>query len=239
MVKVRENLVGKIFGKLTVLEQAEDYINPKGKHIARWLCLCECGNQTIVLGSDLNRKDNRRIVSCGHCYSNYDLSGDYGVCNMKDGYICIFDIEDYDKIKEYHWHKNSGGYAVSNIKKDGKWITVQMHRLIMNVSDDIEVDHIHGNKLDNRKSELRVITQANNKKNKSKYKNNTSGYKGVSWKKDNQKWVANIQCNGQFLYLGSFDTAYEAHICYEEMAKKLFKEYKREENYDNITIQNE
>ena len=96
MVKVREDLTGRVFGRLTVLEQAEDYINKKGIHHSMWLCQCICGNKTTVLGTDLTRKDKKHIVSCGHCYSNYRLFKDYGECHMKNGFVCLFDIEDYD-----------------------------------------------------------------------------------------------------------------------------------------------
>lgn len=48
MVKVKKDLTGQKFGRLTVIEQAEDYIDSKGKHYAKWLCKCECGNIKIV-----------------------------------------------------------------------------------------------------------------------------------------------------------------------------------------------
>lgn len=239
MVKVKNDLTGKVFGKLTVLKQAEDYVNNKGIHHAMWLCQCVCGNKTIVLGTDLTRKDKKHIVSCGHCYSDYHLFTDHGECHMKNGHICLFDLEDYDKIKEYHWHKNSNGYAVCNIQRNNEWITISIHRLVMDAPDGVEIDHIHGNKLDNRKSELRIVAQSDNKKNRSINTNNTSGYKGVSWNKNKQKWVANIQCNGQQFYLGAFESVYDAYICYENAAKTLFGEYKRESNYDKLTQQND
>jgi RecJ-like exonuclease len=239
MVRVRKDLTGKVFGKLTVLQQTDDYINKKGIHHAMWLCQCACGNTTTVLGTDLTRKDKKHIVSCGHCYSNYRLFRDYGECYMKNGIVCLFDIEDYDKIKEYHWHQNSDGYVVCNIQRDKKLVTILMHRLVMDAPDDAEVDHIHGNKLDNRKSELRIVAQSDNKKNRSMNINNTSGYKGVSWDKHKQKWVANIQCDGKPFYLGAFTSAYDAHIRYEKAAKALFGEYKRKEDYNTLTQQND
>lgn len=239
MVKVRKDLTGMGFGKLTVLEQAEDYVNTKGTHHSMWLCQCTCGNKTTVLGTDLTRKDKKHIVSCGHCYSNYCFFEDYGECHMKNGSVCLFDIEDYDKIKEYHWHQNSDGYAVCNIQRDNQWFTILMHRLVMDAPDGVEIDHIHGNTLDNRKAELRIVTQSDNKKNRAMYTNNKSGYKGVSWNAPKQKWVANIQCDGQQFYLGAFSSSYDAHVCYEKAAKELFGAYKREERYYKLTRQND
>ena len=64
MVKVKDDLTGKVFGRLTVLEQVEDYVSPKGIHIARWLCECLCQehNKTIVSGHSLR---NGATQSCG------------------------------------------------------------------------------------------------------------------------------------------------------------------------------
>ena len=64
MVNVKDDLTGRQFGRLTVLSQAEDYIDSKGKHYARWLCECSCENKTklIVMGNQLKRK---RTKSCG------------------------------------------------------------------------------------------------------------------------------------------------------------------------------
>lgn len=112
MVKVREDLTGKRFGRLTVLEQAEDYIKPNGEHEAMWLCQCDCGNQKIILGTSLR---HGRTKSCG-CfdketsaiqgklnkkYNTYDLSGEYGIGYTSKGEEFYFDLEDYDKIKDY------------------------------------------------------------------------------------------------------------------------------------------
>ena len=66
MVKVKNNLIGMVFGMLTVKEQAEDYVKPKsGKHEAQWLCECSCEehNTVIVLDSNLKKKNGTR--SCG------------------------------------------------------------------------------------------------------------------------------------------------------------------------------
>ena len=60
------NLIGQRFGKLIVVEKAEDYISPKGKHESKWLCKCDCGNEKVIRQSDLR---SNRTKSCGHCKS--------------------------------------------------------------------------------------------------------------------------------------------------------------------------
>ena len=62
MVNVKKDLTKQKFGRLTVIEQTDDYINPKGRHCAKWLCQCECGNVIEVVGTHLK---NGNTKSCG------------------------------------------------------------------------------------------------------------------------------------------------------------------------------
>lgn len=64
MVKVKKDLVGYVFGNLTVVEQTEDKIEPSGKHRPQWLCQCSCGNKTVVVQSSLKSGNTK---TCGHC----------------------------------------------------------------------------------------------------------------------------------------------------------------------------
>lgn len=71
MVKVKKDLTGQKFGRLTVIRQAEDYVNPNtNEKSSRWLCQCECGNQKIVRRGDLQ---SGKTLSCG-CYNKEILS---------------------------------------------------------------------------------------------------------------------------------------------------------------------
>lgn len=88
----------------------------------------------------------------------------------------------------------------------------------------LEVDHINGKADDNRISNLRECTHAQNGKNRRKYKNNTSGRKGVTLL-PNGKWRAVICCDGKFVHLGCFLTLEDAHSAYVDAAKRLHGEY--------------
>ena len=93
------------------------------------------------------------------------------------------------------------------------------------------IDHINGNPSDNRISNLRLVNQSQNMQNTNKWKTNTSGYKGVTWAKDKNKWVAQIWKNHKRHYLGSFDESEIAYKAYCEAATQMHTHNKATEEY--------
>ncbi len=148
------------------------------------------------------------------------------VIPLTKGMETIVSDEDYEKLSKHNWYCNSHGYAVRQIKeKPGKQTTISMHREILNVPKGIQVDHINRNPLDNQRCNLRLATRNQNMHNRVKQVNNTSGYKGVSWKKANQKWQSLIRFNHKNVYLGLFDTAEKAFEVYCKAAIDLHKDF--------------
>jgi hypothetical protein len=92
---------------------------------------------------------------------------------------------------------------------------VYMHREILNLPDGFHGDHINGNTLDNQEKNLRPATSAQNAWNRDKYKNNTTGYKGVTFDKGRGKFRAQIRANGRHIHLGWFDDPREAALTYD------------------------
>ena len=243
MVKVKKDMTGWIMSehgvpdsRLTVIRQVSDYINPKGEHKARWLCVCSCGNKVIVEQSSLK---NGRTKSCG-CYAlelrkalytkrnKYEEYDEYIVGTTNDGKSKFkFDKEDFDKVKKFTWYINDQGYVIST-KSNVHHKRIRLSRLVMNAPDGFEVDHINHDLLDNRKSNLRIVTHQQNLFNQQKSKNNTSGFVGVV-KREN-KWIAQIMYNGKNKYLGIFDTVEEAVNVYNTAAQELFGEYMYKNN---------
>ncbi|MCE7699722.1 MAG: HNH endonuclease [Methanobacterium paludis] len=100
--------------------------------------------------------------------------------------------------------------------------TIIMHRLIMGAPKGMVVDHINHNGLDNRKSNLRVVTHRQNMQNRKN--KGTSNYPGVHFKKENHKWVARIRIGKEMKYLGIFDNERTAAKKYEEAVREMVGE---------------
>lgn len=139
------------------------------------------------------------------------------------------DPEDKPLLDRYRWYvrkthgSNNLQYAYGLV--DGKFMP--MHRLIMNPSPSQDVDHINGNGLDNRKSNLRCCSRSQNMANSGIRSHNTSGYKGVSWDKFRNKWKASMTYNGKTLFLARTDDPIEAAKIYDRKALELHGEFAR------------
>lgn len=96
-----------------------------------------------------------------------------------------------------------------------------------------QIDHKNGNGLDNRFINLRLAIHAENSKNYKKPINNTSGFKGVSWHKQNKKWQSNIKVNNKKIYLGTFNSKLYAAVVYARAEKHYFGEWRRDRKYIN------
>lgn len=221
------NLLGQKFGRLTVIERLE---NNKYNN-ARWLCECECGTLTSAITSELK---NGKVKSCG-CLkidklkigkkNEYNLSGDYGIGYTSKGEEFYFDLEDYNKIKNYCWYISKQGYLVSNCR-DGKINSVIMHRIIMNVENYNDVvDHINHNKVDNRKENLRIVSRRENNWNKNIDGKTLSGRVGVHWDKSRSKWIATLKKDGENHTIGRFDNLDDAIKARENAEKEYYGEY--------------
>ena len=132
--------------------------------------------------------------------------------------IIFIDLEDYELIKNYSWYVSSKGYAYS--KKDKKHIS--MHRLIMNPGK-FQIDHINHNKLDNRKSNLRISTNQENQFNRLISKNNKSGYNGVYFNSQCGKWCAQLKINGECVLNKLFLKIEDAVTARKKAENKYFK----------------
>lgn len=134
---------------------------------------------------------------------------------LTQGKYALVDDEDYPILNQFKWHLSGGGYAVrsQHIKlgvNQYKNKHVRMHRLINKTPKDLQTDHINGNKLDNRRCNLRSVNASINGMNRGKTKKNTSGYKGVYWDTWSSKWKAEIKVNYKKISLGRYSNIKQA-----------------------------
>jgi AP2 domain len=143
---------------------------------------------------------------------------------LTQGKFAIVDDDDFVWLNKWKWHYDNG-YAARR-STTGKLL--YMHREILEkhgYTNFQHTDHINHNGLDNRFSNLRPATVSQNQGNKKKQKNNTSGYKGVSWDKRRNKWQVYIKINGKQKHLGYYDDIEDAKAAYDKSAKELFGEF--------------
>lgn len=137
----------------------------------------------------------------------------------------FIDLDNVDVVKNYKWSfDESNGYVV-NVKNN-----VLLHRLIINPPCEMMVDHINGNRLDNRKINLRIVTPQQNAINISRRCDNTSGHKGISWDKKSKKWHTYINIKTKRIHLGYFDSLEEAIEVRKQAEIEYFGEYRRDED---------
>ena len=144
--------------------------------------------------------------------------------DAKKQWKVMVDDEDYDYLKQFDWHV-SKDKCVSSAMGSHKNKRMLIHRLLMKAPDDMEVDHIDGNRLNNQRSNLRLATSSQNKCNRGARKDNRSGFKGVSWHKKNKNWNVRIKADNKYLLIGIFQDKFEAAKAYNEAATKYHGEF--------------
>ena len=148
------------------------------------------------------------------------------IYTLPSGQDVFLDDEDYERLKTYKYYLHKKGYAYRFESQNGRKKAIYMHHDVVGKEEGKVVDHINREKLDNRRENLRHISNRNNIVNSPKPKvKSTSIYKGVSWNKVAKGWHAHIRDNGKRRTLGLFSTEESAAIAYNEAVKKVFGEY--------------
>jgi hypothetical protein len=165
------------------------------------------------------------------------VQGDTAFITLTQGYVAIIDATDVALVDVGNWsaHVNTSKdgtprnvYARRVMRDiDGSSRSVLLHRFLLGVSGDIQVDHVSGDGLDNRRSNLRLATHTQNTQNATRRKDNASGARGVNWHGQTGKWHATIQADKRRHSLGLFDTVAEAAAAYAAASVRLHGEFGR------------
>ena len=240
------DIVGKQFGRLVVLEYSGYFVKDGTKNKRHYYkCKCTCDKETILF-VDRYKLLSEHTTSCG-CKAiehikqvnktdnpskyykrkiNKNYIDDFGVCHIKmsnsnNDMLC--DVDCMDELLKYYWYERDG-YATTNFN----YKKLLAHRIIMDVGDydgDNQIDHINGNRLDNRKNNLRIVTSQQNSMNAAVRSDNTSGATGVFWYKTRSKWRVQIVINGKAIHLGYFNNFEDAVKARKDAEEKYFGEY--------------
>jgi len=142
---------------------------------------------------------------------------------LTQGRETLVDEEDVEFLGQFNWHWNSRptgtGYAV--LKSP---FFFRMHRVLTKCPDEYMVDHINGNSLDNRKSNLRIVTNRENQQNQNIHR--SGRLCGCYYRKDRKNWYSRIHVDGTRKHLGCFKTEYEAHQAYMNAYNELITKEK-------------
>lgn len=231
-----QDLTGQTFGRWTVV----GYAGRRGKNNRpHWHCLCACAARTTraVNGDNLTRDLTQ---SCG-CVGNERIKGmkaslwkpseivvgDNGIATvaLTKGLVAIIDAADVPLVENYKWYARVDRYTSYAASAPRANTQIHMHRLILGVDTQHQVDHKDHNGLNNRRGNLRVCTQSQNLANQRPRRDGTSRYRGVSWNNKHQRWEANISVDNHQQHLGSFRVEEDAARAYDAAAREAWGEF--------------
>lgn len=143
---------------------------------------------------------------------------------VKGGYWTLVDEDVAERFKGVSLFLDKSGYArFAGRRADGAHSPVFLHRRVLQLDGvkGLIVDHVNGNRLDNRRENLRLVTETQSAWNRAGWRRNASGFKGVTWNRFKQKFAARIMCSKRAVFIGYFATAEEAARAYDQKAVEL------------------
>lgn len=147
---------------------------------------------------------------------------------LSQGYVALVDDEDAEQVKAYKWFAHVSGDGKRVYVKRKKRVNegeghILLHRWLTNAPSDMDVDHINRNTLDNRRSNLRLATSAQNAANRSP--NSGRRFRGISFDPKYNKWCVQLRVNRRLRYFGRYESEEEAARVYDRAASEAFGEF--------------
>lgn len=203
------------------------------------LCHCGCGVATTIADheyphSNVTEGQPFKFLFNHHMKRRWSKQvieidgGIYCLVPLTQGQNMIVDEDRFDYFSEWSWHtlnRRGNFYGGRTEKVDGKKIEIYAHDVVLPPPPNKFVDHINRNPLDNRACNLRLSSNAENLWNRGAQQNNTSGYKGVTFKKHCKMFAARIKANGIEHHIGYFKVARDAAVAWNAKAKELHGEF--------------
>lgn len=151
---------------------------------------------------------------------------------LTQGYVVTVDEDMCDFLNRWNWYYGPGGYATRGTRATGKYRNIFLHRVVAalmfgEIPAEYEVDHRDGDRLNCTTANLRLATSGQNSYNSKPLVGFTSTYKGVYWKKGQNKWCAAVRLDKKVHHVGYFEDEIEAAKARDEKAVELMGEFAR------------
>lgn len=238
------DLVGKRYGRLIVTSRQERRKSGKSSRLY-FLCKCSCGNEKWVSKGNLisgnvrscgclakdttisrSKRENKFVKYSPGVIVAYDSKGDY----------FLFDEDDFEKVKRYCWNVRSNGYVQTNLPASdtSKRKPIVLHRYLLDMLEeefswDRVVDHINGNPRDNRRCNLRIVSQIQNSHNRAPRKDSSTGITGVTkCSKEKNTYIVRVSHKGSRYYAGYFEDFNDAKAAALDLHNKFYEEFSYE-----------
>ena len=157
------------------------------------------------------------------------MNPDTKLIPLTQGLHAIVDAADYTWLSQWTWRALNQPHGFRAVRDSpragGKRGLIWMHRVIMDVPDGVSIDHINHNPLDNRRSNLRICTIAENNRNSRSHKGSSSQYRGVHWDIPRGKWRVQIGSDKKVKHLGDYSCEIEAAKAYDAAARTYHGEF--------------
>lgn len=236
----------------TVTKKGKPYVGPEVCHRISWKHFKgsdpgrawvrqSCGHKLCINPEHLIMQETKPVVpAIARRDPSPRIEGDIAFVPLTGGYEAIIDVDDVELVGQFRWFadmKYGGPRPVRDRKigerVDGGSRKQSLYRMLMNPPPDMEIDHINGNPLDNRRSNLRICTHAENMRNR---KIAPGKVKGVQ--KRSGRYHASIRACGVTRYLGDFKTVKQAADAYDAAAREFHGEFASLNNYaePDVTI---
>ena len=230
MGRKHKDLTGQRFGHLVVLDRSDDHVNPNGDHVIMYHCKCDCGNEVTVRSGYLR---SGKTQSCG-CkrreigektkkINEFVVDGDAVKIKLSNANKWMeMDLDKWEEVGKSKCWRYHLGYAAT--WDDGQLILCHV-LLFPDCPDGMVRDHIDGNRLNNKRENIRFVTKQQNAWNHKDLVSCKSGVSGVY--KQGSRWRAHIFRGGRRISLGMYDTKEEAIEARRQGEIKYFGEYRR------------